>query len=83
MNILNDSTVSYNAIGLYSQMQASPEDVPLTLDYLTEMHQNDREAVVSGIDELVKAGWLRVGPMKKDGKFVGYFWQFLNKEISQ
>ena len=83
MTILDDPTVSYKAIGVYYQMQATPDDFSLTRQYLMDMHTDDYDSVMSALDELFKAGWLRIGPMKKDGKFCGYFWQFLKKEASQ
>lgn len=83
MTVLDDPTLSYKAIGLYTQLQNTPDDFSLTLDYLVEIHADDKESVVSAIDELHKAGWLRVGFMKRDGKPGGYFWQILTKEASR
>jgi hypothetical protein len=80
MNILNDSTVSYKAIGLYMQLYLTPWNARPTLKELCEMRKEDESLVLDAIDELVKSGWLRFVPFRKNGKLIGYRFQIFDKK---
>ncbi len=80
MNILNDRNLSYKAIGLYMQLRNMPKGAKPTIQHLTKIHKDGASSVEAGIEELVKAGWLNMVPLRDNGKFCGYDWQIINKD---
>lgn len=83
MTVLDDPTLSYNAIGVYFQMRANETNPELTFRYLAGLHKSDQSSVKSAIDELYKAGWVQLRVTEKDGKITSFLWSFPKKEASR
>lgn len=72
--LLADTTLSLKAKGLYALMYSKPDGWQFYESALVRESRDGKDAVGSGLDELVKAGWLvRSGGRADDsGRFTAY-----------
>jgi len=72
--LLNDSSISLKAKGLYVYMQSKPDDWVFSLERIASQNKDARDSVRSTINELAEAGYLTKEKMFKDSK--GTFSQY-------
>lgn len=84
--ILNDTRVSYKALGIYCQIlqfQNSPTH-SLYQTTLVQLKKDGRDSVAAGIKELINLGYLQKEQLKtENGKFCGVKYTVFLKPVSQ
>jgi hypothetical protein len=70
---LNDKNLSWKAKGILTYLIGKPADWVIYLSDLEKQSTDGRDATRSGIDELIKFGYIiRIRVKGEDGKFMGY-----------
>ena len=68
-NILNDTTISWGAKGLWAYMAGKPENWKFTIRLMARQSKDSVDATTSRLNELIKAGYVvRQEIMTKNGK---------------
>lgn len=77
--LLSDNTISFKAKGLYALMYSKPDGWTFYESALSKESRDGKDAVGSGLDELVRAGWLlRSGGRADDtGRFTAYDYELV------
>ncbi len=69
---LNDSTLSFKAKGIWAYLMSKPDDWYVRIKHLATASLDRRDAVYSGIGELVKSGYMERVQLRDDtGKMSG------------
>ncbi|CUW85614.1 helix-turn-helix domain-containing protein [Rhizobium pusense] len=78
-NLLTDACISFKAKGLYALMYSKPDGWTFYEGALAKESRDGKEAVRSGLDELVKAGWLRRSGGREEGtnRFTAYDYELM------
>jgi hypothetical protein len=78
-SLLCDPDISFKAKGLYALMYSKPDGWTFYEGALAKESRDGKEAVSSGLDELVKAGWLRRSGGREQGtnRFCAYDYELL------
>lgn len=77
--LLNDHTISLKAKGLWALMDSKPDGWTFYESALAKECKEGKEAISSGLDELVEAGWLRRSGGREEGthRFTAYDYELL------
>jgi hypothetical protein len=70
---LNDKCLSWKAKGIIAYLLSLPEDWKVYIEDLKNRSKNSRDSTRSGVNELIKAGYIHRKPLKRtNGQFAGY-----------
>lgn len=77
--LLTDTTISLKAKGLYALMYSKPDNWTFYEGALARESRDGKEAVSTGLDELVRAGWLRRSGGREEGsnRFCAYDYELM------
>ena len=76
--VLNDSTISLKAKGLYFTIINLPDDCKLTIEGLRQILKDGRDSISNAMKELLINGYCRRERLKNtSGKFIGYDYVFM------
>ena len=67
---INDERLSWKALGILTYLLSKPNDWKVMEANLINSHRNGRDAVRSGLKELIEAGYIERKMERKDGKFL-------------
>ena len=71
-------TASFKAIGLWAFMAQLPDDWDFSITGLSQIRNEGKDAIRSGIQELEEKGWLKRHQIRnEDGQFTGYDYEIL------
>lgn len=65
--LLNDSTISLKAKGLYVYMQSKPDDWVFSLDRISFQNKDGNDSVRNAINELIQSGYLSKSRINNNG----------------
>ncbi len=74
--VLEDETISLKAKGLYAFMYSKPDNWVFHTAGLKSLLKEGGEAITTGLNELVAAGWVTRTRKRHGGKFAGYEYFF-------
>lgn len=77
--LLTDATLSLKAKGLYALMYSKPDNWTFYETALAKESKDGKDAVSAGLDELVKAGWLKRSGGRQEGtnRFCAYDYELM------
>ena len=81
---LNDKCLSWKAKGIIAYLLSLPEDWKVYIEDLKNRSKNSRDSTRSGVNELIKAGYIHRKPLKRtNGQFAGYEYYIYEEPTSQ
>ena len=78
---LQDKSISWKAKGLLAYLLSLPDDWQIYTSELTTHSTDGRDSTNSGLNELIKAGYVQRKQNKVDGKFAGYIYTVYETSI--
>ena len=80
-NLLNETTVSLKAKGLFAYLQSKPEEWKFSIERISAQLKEGSESIRGAVKELEELGYLKRTSIKKDGKYNGYDYSLLENPI--
>lgn len=81
---LNDKSISFKAKGIWAYLMSKPEDWEVRVSNLINTSTEGRDAIYSGIKELVEAGYMnKIQHRDESGKMTGIEYQVFEDRVNR